>query len=175
LNTDNVLPDTVGFYVKVSSEENKDVFEFYLDNNLVFNLSGYMDWTYKTFLLDTGRHSLRFSYIKDEMVSVGEDAVWIDHIVLPYYAEVEVGETKIKNKDNIVMFPNPTKNNVYITNIQPNSEVYVYNSNSELVYFSKQEKNNMRMDTNFLKDGIYYIIFAKNKNAYCKQKLIVIH
>ena len=76
---------TVTFHVKISSEPNFDVLQFYVDGVLRQSWSGTAvpGWqTYST-TITGGTHTLRWLYVKDGSVSVGADAAYIDGLVTP--------------------------------------------------------------------------------------------
>lgn len=71
------------FSLKVSSEENWDFLEFYVDGVLRDSWSGEQDWVSYSFPLTAGNHTLEWRYVKDVEGSVGLDAAFIDSVDLP--------------------------------------------------------------------------------------------
>lgn len=94
----------ISFKVKVSSERNYDFFNFYIDGEKVFRLSGEVDWTTYSAVLDSGSHTLRFEYQKDVSVSDWEDTAWLDDIVLSNIFGVS-GEIQINSESIPVGIP----------------------------------------------------------------------
>ena len=74
-------PGRIVFQWKVSSEEDWDYLRFYVDNELVNQISGEVDWYEEYVELSPGSHDLRWAYEKDGSVSEGEDSGWLDQIV----------------------------------------------------------------------------------------------
>ena len=76
-------PGTISFWWNVSSEENWDWLEFYVDGTLDSRISGTnTTWTQKSVEVSGGgNHTLRWRYVKDECTSVGEDCGWVDQVV----------------------------------------------------------------------------------------------
>jgi hypothetical protein len=76
---------TVTFRAKVSSEAGFDALRFYLDGVPVGTWSGTTITGWQTFsiALPAGSHTLKWAYEKDGSVSLGQDAAWIDGVVLP--------------------------------------------------------------------------------------------
>ena len=73
----------MGFYVKVSSENNYDKFHFYIDGvEKGQALSGEVAYTYKEYTVEEGTHTYKWEYAKDLSMSSGDDCVYIDNIVL---------------------------------------------------------------------------------------------
>jgi len=70
----------LAFSWKVSSEANYDFLQFYLDEELVSQISGTVAWTQVGYELEAGAHSLRWNYHKDYSVSGGSDIGWIDDV-----------------------------------------------------------------------------------------------
>lgn len=172
LKLENVLLDSISFYVKVSSEENQDVFDFLIDDSLMLSLSGYVDWTYKSFLLNKGKHTLVFNYHKDKMVSVGEDAVWVDNISLPYQTYIGLQQEKTTFEKTILIYPNPFTDVIKIEKMLPDTKVYIYDNLLNMVYFETIQESNLEIDLEFLKSGIYYIVFQNNETIYYKGKIV---
>ena len=73
-------PGNLSFWWKVSSEANYDYLEFWIDGALAGRISGEIDWQRQTYDLPSGPHALRWRYIKDEIVSTGEDRAWLDQV-----------------------------------------------------------------------------------------------
>ncbi len=84
----NVLTDgEISFYRKVSCEEheedNYDYMLFMIDENEMARWDGEQDWGKFTFPVSQGYHNFQWIYYKDHSVSSGEDAAWVDYIVMP--------------------------------------------------------------------------------------------
>ena len=73
---------TVKFYWKVSSEEDFDFLEFYIDGSLQENISGLEDdWEQQTYTISTsGPHTLEWRYVKDGSGNEGSDCGWVDKV-----------------------------------------------------------------------------------------------
>ena len=83
-------PSEVSFYKKVSCENvgsqtgnYYDYLAFYIDGVEQEKWAGEIDWSLSTFPLSSGEHILKWAYVKDQGVSSGQDATWIDFIVMP--------------------------------------------------------------------------------------------
>lgn len=75
--------DSIAFYRKVSSESSYDFLEFYIDNELMDEWAGELSWERFAYPVEEGEHTFRWVYDKDQSVSSGSDAAWIDYIELP--------------------------------------------------------------------------------------------
>jgi hypothetical protein len=64
----------------VSSEQNYDYFSFRLNGKEIFRKSGEAGWERKAFPVAAGINDMEWIYKKDNSVSNGADAVWIDLI-----------------------------------------------------------------------------------------------
>jgi photosystem II stability/assembly factor-like uncharacterized protein len=115
LNMDVLGNGTISFYKKVSCENDPlgtgyDYLAFLIDDKELGRWDGEEDWSQETFDVEAGQHTFRWRFYKDGYVSEGEDAAWVDYIVLPPIempVGVEENATVTKN-DRIVVFPNPT-------------------------------------------------------------------
>ena len=108
----------ISFFRKVSSENNYDYLRFYIDSIQVGEWCGEVDWSEVTFPVSTGLHSFQWKYEKDESVSNGSDAAWVDYITLPAIdfsaPEMEVSVSSVEK----TMAPNQTDTDtIYVTNI----------------------------------------------------------
>jgi hypothetical protein len=73
-------PGTLSFYWKVSSELNRDLLWFYIDNTPQRWISGEVDWLQESYQIDSGSHTLEWRYSKDSDTSSGMDAGWLDRV-----------------------------------------------------------------------------------------------
>jgi len=72
---------TLSFDRRVSSEADNDFFKFFIDDIEQFSISGEQDWDNVSYSLSEGSHTFRWSFEKDEALSGGKDAAWIDNVV----------------------------------------------------------------------------------------------
>ncbi|MCB1231649.1 MAG: hypothetical protein KDN19_15370 [Verrucomicrobiae bacterium] len=102
LSTDG--PAILTFWWKTDSESGADFARFSVDGAEQASLSGATDWERVTAELDSGTHTLAWSYEKDGSGTSGADAAWVDEITLiptlpqisrsptNFYTSVPVGE-----------------------------------------------------------------------------------
>ena len=69
------------FWWRVSSEAECDFLSLYVDGACVDWLSGDSGWQMGVVALGAGTHTLDWVYNKDETMSMGEDAAWLDQVV----------------------------------------------------------------------------------------------
>lgn len=78
-------PGTLTFWWKVSSENNYDFLELYINNTLqtgdLAKIAGEVDWMQKTVSIPVGSQTVRWTYKKDFSVNSGSDAGWVDQVV----------------------------------------------------------------------------------------------
>ena len=79
----NPADGIISFWKKVSSEESHDVLKFYINGQLKNQWSGEIDWSQVSYMVAGGTNTYRWEYSKDNSVSSGQDAVWIDEVVFP--------------------------------------------------------------------------------------------
>ena len=75
--------DSLSFWYKVSSETGYDFLKFYIDDVEISSWSGEVGWQRASFGVSSGLHTFKWTYIKDETLSSGNDCGWIDYIVFP--------------------------------------------------------------------------------------------
>ncbi len=81
----------ISFYRKVSSESGFDYLKFYIDGVKKGAWSGEEDWAEVSFQVDEGTRTFEWTYSKDDSVSDGDDAAWIDDIVFPLKINPPIG------------------------------------------------------------------------------------
>ena len=82
--TRNVSAGNVEFQYKVSSEQNYDELFFYIDSaEKLGGKSGNIGWTQASYAVSAGSHTFKWCYQKDDHVSGGSDAAWIDEVNFP--------------------------------------------------------------------------------------------
>ncbi len=72
--------ETVKFYWKVSSEQNGDYLQFYIDSTLKDQISGEVGWQQKSYSVTAGTHILKWRYVKNSSVTSGDDTAWVDFV-----------------------------------------------------------------------------------------------
>ena len=73
----------MGFWVRVSSEQNYDKFHFYIDGvEMGAALSGQAPYSYKEYAVTEGTHTYKFEYTKDSSVNSNDDCVYVDNITM---------------------------------------------------------------------------------------------
>lgn len=80
LQTTVTGPGILRFWWKVSSEQDWDFLQFYIDGNLEAAISGEVGWQQITFDVPGGTHTLEWRYAKDESTSDGADSGWVDQV-----------------------------------------------------------------------------------------------
>ncbi|HOO25429.1 MAG TPA: DUF2436 domain-containing protein [Clostridiales bacterium] len=92
LNAGTLTADKViSFDWKVSSEPDKDILYFIVNNTPVANISGLTgDWvTFEYVIPSTGSYTFKWLYQKDHIVNSGMDCAWIDNVKISSYVHVE--------------------------------------------------------------------------------------
>ena len=73
----------MGFWVRVSTEQNYDKFHFYIDGvEMGAALSGEASYSYKEYAVTEGTHVYKFEYTKDSSVNSNDDCVYVDNITM---------------------------------------------------------------------------------------------
>ncbi|HNS16377.1 MAG TPA: C25 family cysteine peptidase [Bacteroidales bacterium] len=75
--------DSISFFRKVSSEEDADYLQFFIDDNLIAQWAGMFDWERFSYPVNTGFHTFKWVYTKNYDEFKGLDRAWIDYIVFP--------------------------------------------------------------------------------------------
>jgi len=83
ISVDVMLPDSVTFVLKTSSQINKDFLKFYINNSLQGEWSGFGGWQRVSIPVEPGSYTFKWVYKKDGSGMSGSDCAWIDFITFP--------------------------------------------------------------------------------------------
>jgi hypothetical protein len=84
IDVEVMLPDSITFVYKVSSQANKDKLKFYINNTLKGEWSGVgSPWTRVAFAVEPGNYTFKWIYQKDAGGMSGSDCAWLDFITFP--------------------------------------------------------------------------------------------
>ena len=95
--------------ILVSSEENKTLFDFYVDNNKELSISGKKQTEYKV-LLSVGEHSLRLCYKKGNRSDANADRAFLYNLKTSVTIDDYVADYESSN--NTLTFKKVTSNNI---------------------------------------------------------------
>jgi len=149
----------ISFYTQVSTEQNHDIFSFYIDNVLQESWSGLLIYEQVTFPVSQGTHTFKWEYVKDEIDDGGLNAVWLDFIILPPGVTIIGTSREYVNHEFANIYPNPT-NDVLTINISNDHKVTydILNSQGQTVHSSTINKRTV-VDVSNFQTGIYIIKF----------------
>jgi hypothetical protein len=97
---------TISFTRKISSEKGYDFLRFYIDGVKMDEWSGEKDWEEVSYPITTGQHTFEWRYEKDTSRSEGEDAAWIDSVVIREVAATSQPSSFSDNFDDGIPFVN---------------------------------------------------------------------
>jgi len=147
--------DEVAFYKKVSSEQGWDKFFFYIDDEMMGEWSGNVNWSRSAYDITYGHHYLRWFYSKDGATVSGQDCAWLDDITLPPTATIASVTTY--SEDEFEIYPNPN-NGKFVLNLDENQNVVkIFNSLGQQVYENENASQNVNIDLSEMEAGIYLI------------------
>lgn len=168
--------DEVSFNFKTSTEESYDFLKFRIDNVEQSSWSGEIDWTEVSYPISAGTHTLYWIYEKDQIVSDGADACWIDDIVLPSAVVISVSETK-SQKSEMTLYPNPASDMVRITLSETINEVAaltVVNALGETIVTSNANdlikgNRSILLDSSMWSAGIYMVTVNTDQGNFTQR------
>ena len=160
----------VTFAAKVSTEGSYDFLYFYIDGVEMGAWSGEIPWTDYTFDLDEGVHELYWSYVKDFSVSQGEDACWVDDIVLPQLVDPTNVET-LTTTTSIQVFPNPTKG-LFTLKAESGYQIELKDLMGRILLSQQSVEGAQLIDASAFKPGVY-ILQVSNGLEEFNQKIII--
>ena len=146
INVDVTAPGDISFFKFVSSEQDYDFLQFYIDDIKQGEWSGIDNsWSFVSFPVSIGNHNFEWEYDKDNGFSDGQDCAWLDYIVFP---PINLGQTtNINNKEfDFKLFPNPNIGSFNLTfNDLNEHSVEIFDCNGKRLAYL----NNQLVTTNF--------------------------
>lgn len=185
--TMNVLAnDTISFWLKTDCEDdsqnNYDYLKFSIDQTENGRWDGQTAWQRVSYPVTAGSHTFKWEYVKDFSTSTGADASWVDYIMFPpVNAPINVAANN-KEVNNVVLFPNPTSNNLniaYRLNDNQNVTIQIFDYNGRLLNtlteneMQTQGTNTATLNTSSYSSGIYFITIKTDK-AVVTQRFSVV-
>ncbi|MFO8055264.1 MAG: C25 family cysteine peptidase [Bacteroidales bacterium] len=169
-----VKEDTLSFFYKVSSEEDFDNLEFYMDNKLLGQWSGdYQKWEKASFRIPSGKHTFTWTYVKDYSLAKYEDCAWIDNIIFPpndMFADIQ----QEGRQKQLRIFPNPAAANLYIE-AEAGIEMIslLDNSGRRILLEQPNTAFNSRLNTENLSEGLYILRVFMQDGSVINKKVII--
>jgi len=157
INIDVTAPGDISFYKFVSSEQDYDFLQFYIDGNKQGEWSGIDNaWSFVSFPVSVGNHDLEWEYDKDSGWDDGEDCAWIDYIVFP---PINLGATAVIDTEiDFEIFPNPTMGGFNLTfNDTEIHTVELYDNSGKLISKMDKQKGVSSFDIKKYSAGTYTI------------------
>ena len=158
INVDVTAPGQLSFYKFVSSEQDYDFLQFYIDGNKQGEWSGIDNaWSFVSFPVSVGNHDFSWEYDKDGAVSDGQDCAWLDYIVFPPI-DLGLSTNVIVNDFNFELFPNPSLGSFNLTfNDNKQHNIKVYDSKGRLIKELNNQSSMSVLDLNNYSSGSYTI------------------
>ena len=108
ITLDIIEAGQISFYKKVSCEATGsitgnyyDYLSFSIDGIEMDKWAGEIDWSFENFQVNAGNHTFKWTFIKDQAVTNGSDATWVDFIVFPPFEITNECGSGDMNEDGI--------------------------------------------------------------------------
>lgn len=160
INFTSTSDDSIAFYLKTSCELDWDFLHFYIDDVEMARWSGEQNWMRVAFFIPAGLHNVKWEYAKDEVVSAGDDAVWIDYIDYPASATFTTVSLETVKEQNILVYPNPTKDiiNVSVDRAELINSIQLINALGQSMSFEMNKGvNQIQLQIQDLANGVYFL------------------
>lgn len=182
LDWEVVEMDSISFFYKISSEEHFDHLSFAVDGIEWAKWSGEHDWSYAVFPVTIGEKRFSWTYNKDVDNTSGEDAAWLDFIVLPGSSfSTSVGEFKFE-QSMVKVYPNPSAGYINVEVALENhaiQHIEIIDAMGHLVYTHQPITNSLsgkhlfRIGIQDLSSGFYTILVQTTEGQQIAKKLII--
>jgi hypothetical protein len=183
LYTEVLADGDLSFYRKVSSEAEWDFLRFYIDDNMVGEWSGELNWEIVSYPVTQGLHTFRWVYEKDGYLSNGDDCAWVDYIVFPP-VDIATGiqaNDQVQNDLKINIWPNPASSIIHLAYTLDRTttvDIAIYDLLSHKIADHQQNMIQMQgnhiteIDVSDLKPGIY-LCRIKTSAGIQSRKIVV--
>lgn len=158
---------TVTFGYKVSSESGWDYLRFYVDDAMIGEWSGEIDWSGYSYQIEQGQHTLKWRYEKDESVSEGDDLAWIDNVVIPVRTEDDNSGSGGSSERVDLDYDGDGKADVAVRR-PATSLQYISNSSNDVIQRIEfgSDSNDVPVTGDFDGDGIFDIAVRRPSTQY---------
>ncbi len=158
-------PGKISFSYRISSESNYDKGYFSIDNvNKINGISGSPNGTF-TADVDAGTHTFKWWYYKDSSVNSGEDAFFIDNIVICEF-RTDITNTTCITGDEIELVATPKEGSYFVrwddNSTDENRVVTIDQDMTITAYFNAYAYD----VTANLANGAYWATFYSNAGNY---------
>lgn len=172
----------ISFFIQMITEEDFDLLSFYVNDSLIQSWSGFSLFDFNSkqnIMIPKGQNKLTWEYSKNDDISYGMDAVWLDRIILPPIDSISgLGLQEIENKNYINISPKPSNGDITISNNHSftieyfeitgiNGQLLRRNHNKILPY------SETSIHLNDLNSGCYIIRFISSNDEIIIDKLII--
>lgn len=156
----------------VSSEATYDYLNFTIDGIKEGSWTGDVDWTKAQFYITPGRHTLKWEYKKDNWMSAGSDMAMIDFISLPLAGRSGVGIEESVSTDEVVVFPNPTRDVIKILTPEARPMQYQLTDLSGRILQQGEFIDEQTLSLTSYSNGIYIIRLTDKQNLVKTFKIV---
>ena len=123
----------------------------------------------KNAFVESGSHTYKWVYTKDNYLSKDSDAVWIDNVSLPsYFTQSSLNSVSAK-ENQITIYPNPAKDIVYVKGLKAQSTLTLFDC------MGKAVKTNISygvINVSSLIAGTYYLQIKQSNSIEIKKIII---
>ncbi len=177
IDVDVIAAGDISFMKKVSSEDSYDFLQFYIDNQLKGEWSGEVNWSAETFTVNTGQHTFRWVYNKDNSVSDGSDAAWVDYILFPPMNST-IGLEENDDINGLSIYPNPGNGQLFIefeSSVNSSALIFIYDAKGSMIDHKNQQvlpgNNQIQINVDQPK-GIYLMQIILNEKSVTREIVI---
>ena len=162
--------DTLSFYSKINADTTGNYFQFYIDDDLKMQMTGYKDWTKTAFSIRPGYHTFKWVFIKYSYKIDKNDCAWLDYINFPRSTDLLINSStdiaSANNNFSLTCFPNPFNESINVSFSllsESQTALKLYNSNGELVMNISEYKkmlagqHSLNINTSELSPGLYLL------------------
>lgn len=170
--------DTISFYRKLTGADDwfTSNFRFYIDNDVVSDITDNVNWERVAFPISSGSHTLKFELYNGAYWGSAPIAS-IDYVKFPMSGDMAPIFIEENAQNSLHIFPNPAVDNVTMSFPNQNNQTYrlgVFDMNGKLLISKEISFSNRDYVLNIssLSTGFYVISLFNDKEVYTK-KLIV--
>ena len=168
VHTDIFDDGEISFWIKTSTEYHKDMFSFFMDGKKIDWWSGENDWTFTSYEIEAGSHTLEWFYIKNIHGQSGSDCAWIDDITFPRTCIITNVEEVVEQKTNAI-YPNPSSGSFTIE-LAEESNISIFNALGQQILSLNKANGLQHLHLNEV--GVYFIRIS-NVNGVEVKKVVV--
>lgn len=167
---ENMSDGTINFYFKTDTRYKRDYLVFYVDGSVEGLWSGENDWTFASFDVSAGEHTLEWRYDTAPNGGTNGNTCWIDDIAFHANTMIINDVAEIHEKE-LAVYPNPADDFIFLKG-EDIQYIEIFNSIGMKVVSRNVNCSESMINVSELASGVYFVR-TKDRDGYTSTVKII--